>query len=273
MSALLDNPIIQSSAIPFISALILVAILNTVAGRWRGVAAWAGFYLAAVLIAGVQLLPLTSTRKILILAVVASLMTLFFAWSEIHGRLRNLLLAVLVVAAACWVEWPLLMRYQGMQWWGLAGGSLIYLGWTTVVHDGLRRRAAEQLLALMVFASATAIAATLGATALIGQLAGAVAAASGALLLLALPGGKGRDDDMLLLPLILAVGLFGIAAVAYARLPWQSLVALMVIPLVPRIPLTIERFWIKIIAHGVIMLPFAATAVYIAWNSAGDSYF
>ena len=98
-------------------------------------------------------------------------------------------------------------------------------------------------------------------------------AAADQVLLLALPGGKGRDDDMLLLPLILAVGLFGIAAVAYARLPWQSLVALMVIPLVPRIPLTIERFWIKIIAHGVIMLPFAATAVYIAWNSAGDSYF
>jgi len=126
---------------------------------------------------------------------------------------------------------------------------------------------------LTAFAAATAIAATIGATALIGQLAGAIAAACGALLLMTMLAGKTWSNDMLLLPLILMTGLFGIAAVIYARLPWQSLIILMAVPLVPRLPLTLSNIWLKIIAQAVLMLPIAAAAVYLAWGSAGDSYY
>ena len=273
MTALLDNPIIQSAVLPFITAVILAIGLGAIAGRWRGLAAFGSFYLAAVLVSGMQLLPLTSTRKILLLGFMALATALVFSWRNIQGRHRYIVVVIFAIAAMVWMEWPVLLRYQGMQWWTVAGAGLVYMCWVAIVHDSLRRQPAEQLLALTLFAAATAIAATLGATALIGQLAGAAAAACGGLLLVTLLSGKDRDDDMLLLPLILMIGLLGIAAVVYARLPWQSLVALMVIPLVPRLPLTMTNIWIKIIVQAVLMLPFAAAAAYIAWGSAGDSYY
>jgi len=273
MSSLLANPFIQSAVLPFMATVVLAALINRVAGRWRGLAAAGGFYLSAALIAGLQVLPLTSTRKILLLGVLATVVALLFVWRKIHGQRRNGVLVIVAVVAAIWVAWPVLMREQGLAWWTLVVAVMVYTGWILVSFDTLHAQVATQLLTLTAFAAATAIAATIGATALIGQLAGAIAAACGALLLMTMLAGKTWSNDMLLLPLILMTGLFGIAAVIYARLPWQSLIILMAVPLVPRLPLTLSNIWLKIIAQAVLMLPIAAAAVYLAWGSAGDSYY
>jgi hypothetical protein len=71
--------------------------------------------------------------------------------------------------------------------------------------------------------------------------------------------------------------LLGLAAVVYASLQWQSLLCLMSLPLVARLPLAIENVWLKWLAQLIIMLVIAAGAVYLAWAlaalSAGENYY
>ena len=86
----------------------------------------------------------------------------------------------------------------------------------------------------------TGLSATAAASALLGQLALSLAAASGGILLAwVLWGDSDRFNNrltvMATLPYALATTLLGLAAVILARLPWYALIPLACIPLVARL--------------------------------------
>ena len=68
---LLSNPLFQSGIAPFGVSLLLGLIFYRLAGFWAGIAVVAGFYAAAWLVTDLKFFPLTSTRKILLLGLVA----------------------------------------------------------------------------------------------------------------------------------------------------------------------------------------------------------
>jgi len=273
MATFFDNPLVQSALLPFVVTFVLAGIAGLVRPHWRGLSVVAGFYLSAPLITGAQLLPLTSTRKILVLGIVGLIVALLLSRQLMDARRRYFILLLLVSAAATWVLWPVLLRANDLSGLFTLAASVVYVIWLVVLLDKQRQQASTQLLSVLILAAGTAIVATLGASALLGQLSGALAAASGGLLLALLVLGKGRDDDLLLFPAVLLVGLVGLAAVVYASLNWQSLLCLMLIPLVSRLPLTLNNIWIKLFVQLLIMLPMVAGAAYLAWDTGSDAYY
>lgn len=118
----------------------------------------------------------------------------------------------------------------------LAGGVglVLWMLWAfdRVGNDEVRLHGAGLSLLL-----GTGLSATVGASALLGQLALSLSAASGGVLLAWVIVGKAvksGHNSMAgqSLPYALATALLGLAAVIFARLPWYSLIPLAAIPLV-----------------------------------------
>ena len=71
-------------------------------------------------------------------------------------------------------------------------------------------------------------------------------------------------------PAALLVGLLGVGAVVFAKLPWYSLLPLLFVPLIAQLPSKSE--WprgLQVAMMILIMSPFAAAAVLITWQSEG----
>lgn len=270
MLTLLDNPLVQSAVLPFIIALAAGLIFAFIAPRWFGLILPLGFYPAAFLISGLQLLPLTSTRKILILGLLAVVVVL--AAIRMPLAVRRFALPLLMSGAAvAWVLWPRLAAGEGIAWLPLLIG-IAYLYWLTVATD-YQQQPTSQLLTLMVMATTVAIIATLGSSALLGQLSGVLAATIGALLLVMVLTARLADTDLLVLPATLIVGLISLSAVHYATLQWYTLFGVALLPLVPYIPINIRNHWLRLVTQLIIMAPLVAGAAYFALDTSGESYY
>jgi len=272
MTTMLDNPLVQSALLPFIVALVLAIAIGVIAPRWQGLAVPSSFYLAALLISGAQILPLTSTRKILLLGLVAVIVEVFFALRHVGDRQRYFLLIVICSVAVSWILWPLLLQSEGLAWVPLLAASLFYMLWSTLMVDSQPRQTPIRLLSLVILSGGVAIVATLGSSALLGQLAGAMAAALGGLLFVRLIFNRGMESEIFL-PAILITTLLGLVAVVYASLAWQSLLFLMFVPLVSRIPLAIDNIWFKLSLQVLIMSLLVAGAIMMAWGNSSDTYY
>jgi len=270
MITLLDNPIVQSAVLPFIISLACGLLMAFIAPRWFGLVLPLSFYPAAFLISGLQLLPLTSTRKILIVGLVAVIVVM--ALIRLPLALRRYGLSLLMIAAAvAWVLWPRLATSAGFAWPPLLLG-VVYLYWLTIATE-YQQQPTSQLLTLLVMATTVAIIATLGSSALLGQLSGVLAATIGALLLVMLLTARMVDTDLLILPAALIIGLTSLAAVHYATLKWYTLFGVALLPLVPYMPINMHNRWLRLAAQLVIMAPLAAGAVYFAVDTSGENYF
>ena len=270
MLTLLDNPIVQSAVLPFIIALAAGLIFAFVAPRWFGLILPLGFYPAAFLISGLQLLPLTSTRKILLLGLAAVIVAVASIRLPLNVR-RFFLPLLLLGAAVAWVLWPRVTNGAGIVWLPLLSG-LAYLYWLAVVTD-YQQQPTSQMLSLMVMATTVAIIATLGSSALLGQLSGVLAATTGALLLVMLVTARLTDTDLLILPAVLIVGLISLAAVHYATLKWYTLFGVALVPLVPYIPINIRNQWLRLVMQLIIMVPLVVGAAYFALDNSAESYY
>ena len=71
MDEVLTNPVIQTAVVPFVVALTAGALLNRFGWYWAGLAVIIGFIACAWLIMDLKLVPLTSTRKIIMLGMIA----------------------------------------------------------------------------------------------------------------------------------------------------------------------------------------------------------
>ncbi len=269
MNALLSNPIVQSAAAPFLVTLSALFMFRRMGWYWGGFAALLGFYAAVYLITEFQLFPLRSTNKILLLGLVAiiigSLLDLY-PWSRRH---LPKLLAVAAAVALLWVIWPLLKRKTGIDLWLLGGGAALYAGWMVATMEGLREKPLQADCALLTLTLGTGLAATLGASTLLGQLASALAAACGARWLLHLVNRPAAAGSIMLVPITLLCALIGFAATVYAQLPWYTLPLFALIPLLVRVPLRESRQWLQLTTLTLICALPAAIAVYLTWQVAG----
>ena len=270
MSSLLNNPAIQTAAAPFIVALLIALILRPL-GRYRsGVAVMAGMLTTLALAIGFQFSPLTSTRKIVLTALILIPLAAALTVPKLSWRMLAPVLAVLAAGVTLWVIWPVLGRQEGSGYWIMLLASIAYSGWLAAGLDRLHTSPEPALPAALTLALGTGMAALLGASAILGQMAMAMGAATGAVALVHLFTTREPAERLLTVPVAVLSGVLGVAATIYAKVPWFALLPLAIIPALGYLPLPV-RFGdrVKLVVYGLIMLVAMIVAVVLTWYSAG----
>ncbi len=269
MTELLNNPFIQSAVVPLVVSLIVAVLLRPHGWVWAGLSAVAGFAATVYLLTGFDFFPLRSDRKILLLGAGAIVVGLLFdclPW-------RRYIVGVLFVFAAgtaIWLLWPRYRYLEGIELWTLFIGGAVYTGWLVAACSAFRDKPLQADSVVFALALGTGLSTLLGATALYGQLASAIAAAVGARLLMQGLGKPLAVGLVMLLPLVLVCALLGVGAIAYAKLPWYSLLPLAMIPLLARVPLpaSLPRFAQQALTLVLVAVP-AILAIYLTWRETG----
>jgi hypothetical protein len=302
MQALLAHPAFQAAVAPFLVTLVLALFLRRWGLVWQGLALIAGLLVTVWLTTGLSLQPLTSTRKIILCSLGLPFLALLVGFLNRRATqiLPGLLAALLLAVAAIWVAWPVLSRQHGWALWAMAGqvavyaavvgGALLSLtGGRMFANEGGRSdasltagaRFAQQGGAILALAIGTGAAAIIGASALYGQLAFAVAASTGALLLAALLFWQWKSEEsvanlqpMALLAAAVPLGLLGAAASIYAKLPAIALLFLACAPLVVRIPLvSAANPWLRLTLATLLASVPVVPALWLTWQAAGPVSF
>jgi len=272
MNTLLSNPAIQSGIIPLIVAFVSAFLLKRFGGSWPGLAFAIAYYISVYLAAGFQFYPFTSTRKILMLGIIAIVLGVVIDAGKF--RLKNLfgIIFFLGAIATLWVIWPVLARQEGISFILMAIPSLIYVGWLTAGCHQIRHRPEQSAMIALALGLGTGISAILGASALVGQLGIAIGAISGAFLLLHLVNQKIQTGSTFMLPVGLLSGLLGIGAVIFASLPWYCLLPLVAIPLTSYIQLPGQLTKLKLLLLlAAFTLPFPIIAIVLTWVATNSS--
>lgn len=183
----MDDLLVQSGIIPFAAAAICAGILRLIGGSTRGplIAAGGigiGFLVGFVLILGApERWPQTSSEKLFAIAAVATLLGLAFDLSREAPSVSRLIAALSPAAALAWLGWP---RIAGQDWIDIATLAAIAVGGGFVLIRlyASGPPATESGVKLMIACIALALVSIFGASASLGQLAGALAAATAGLL-------------------------------------------------------------------------------------------
>lgn len=269
MNTLAADPLFQSALVPFVLSLVVALLLRPHGWVWAGLSAVVGFAGTVYLLTGFEFFPLRSDRKILLLgagAVVLGVALDLLPWRRwLFG-----LLFVVAAGAAVWLIWPRFRFMEGAALWALFIAGPAYVAWLVVSCQALRQRSLQADSAVFALALGTGISALLGATALYGQLAGAVAAAVGARLLLHLLARPVAAGSVMLVPLVGVTALLGLGAVVYAKLPWYCLLVLALVPLAIRLPLpaALPRWLLTVVTVLIALLP-AGLAIFLTWRETG----
>ena len=222
MDQLLNRPEFQSAIIPFVVALLAFAGLRKFTGSAALLSLLAAFVIAAGLINGLVFTPMTGTRKIILLVVaalaVAAVLPLLvrrIAWPRgVIAGLCLLGLAWVFAGVVARMEWTAMLLAAGG---ALALVAVLSLSFARIADSQARLHGAG--LGLML---GTGLCATAGASALLGQLALALSAAAGGMLLgWVLLGAAAKSassaNPLATLPYVMAAALFGLAATIFAR--------------------------------------------------------
>lgn len=264
MEDILSRPEVQG-ALPFVVALVVGLLLKPTGVVWSAAGMIAGFIAGVLLINGLQFEPMTAARKTIVCAVAAAALGAFFSTSKKSGKMVGLLLVVISVAAYAWVFWTLLKRADSSKMIMLIGGG-VYTCWLVASLHSLRKEPLQAGAASIALGVGTGFAVIFGASALLGQLGLTIAAASGAVLLLALIWSDLRIEPVMTFPVALTSGLLGAGGMVLAKLPWVALLILAFVPLAARIPLPdgYPRILKTILWVGAAMVV-AALAVLSVW--------
>ena len=257
MDRLLASPEFQGLA-PFVVSLIVLLLLRNLRPAWSALAVSCGLLTIVLLVNGVTVMPLTGTRKIMLIGLGAGPVGLLVA-AVLRGRMQAIVFPLAAALATAWVFWIVLSRKSGVELVLFGAGSIAYVAWLvsslqTLAEQPLRAAAAGTALAL-----GTGVSVLLGASALLGQLGMGLGAASGALLLVVAFLRDVRGGSAFTLLVALTSGLLGCAGVLFAKLPWFALLPLLLVTLVARAPVP-ERLprWLR---GGVIFASAAMPAV------------
>lgn len=271
MSDLLTNPAFQSGIAPFLAALIIAAILQRAAGWfWAGLSLIVAFLINVYFTVGFEILPLTSTRKIIVLGVAAA--AVGFAMDALGLQRRWLVPIMLLsgVAAMLWVIWPVLMRKEDDALWILAFQASGYMAILCFGFAIVRHQAMQASAAAVALGFGTGLSILLAASALLSQFALAVGAAASATLLLSVVWRQFDVGTIFSFSAAVILALVGMSAAVFAQLPVHVLVPLAFIPLLMNVPLPLSwPRWAQAFVLMVIAAPFACGAVYLTWKSGG----
>ena len=283
MQDLLAHPAVQSAVAPLICSFVVALTLHRAGNLWQGLAIVTGLFVAVLLITGLSFQPLTSTRKIILCSLMLPFAAVPLFQMKCSFFVRTLLLSTGMACAALWVAWPVLGRQEGLDLWLTGGRVALFAAAIGACMSWLDRVSvpsqAGAMLALSIGVGASAF---IAASALYGQLAFAVSAAVGGLLLVILLAPKikilGSDQmrsglgGLSLYAVAVPLGLIGGAATVYAQLPDVALISLVLIPGVAAIPL-FRRFnpWISTTLITLSGLILAGPAFWLAWQAAESS--
>jgi hypothetical protein len=277
MENLLHRPEVQSAVLPFVIALVVsLGLRKLTANAWLW-ALLAAFAVSVLLINGLTLTPLTGTRKIILLIGAA-----LFAAALLPGVLERIRMQrpfsdLFCLLALAWVFSAVVERMQTLQIATVTAGAVAFaltlqLSFERVTADPARLHGAGFGLLLGVGLSVTA-----AASALLGQLALALAAASGGALLAwviagtAYGGGKAKQL-VVTLPYVLAPLLLGMAGVLFARLPWYTLIPLALIPLsVSLMPVKFEARFARALLASLPGLVISLAVAFWVWHSSSPA--
>lgn len=271
LPAWLTQPLVAVVAVPLLVTMVAAMGLRYAGWLWAGIAVWLGFYAGALIIAGWDVFPLTSTRKLLLLGLCA------FPWAwllDFTAPPRSKLwvgLAVFITVAVVWVLWPVLQRQEVIYTaLGYGGAALLYGIALTLALERLRARPLRAAAALWVLALGTGGAALMGSSALLAQLGFVLTAALGGWMLVNTYGKVLPLGNIALLPLALLVVVLGVNSVAYATVEWVSLAVLLLVPLLVELPLPGQHpSWRQMLFFVLYGAPAAAMAIFLTWRVAG----
>ena len=273
MDQLLSRPEIQSAVVPFLVALLCyLGLKKLTASAWIW-ALFAAFLAASILINGSTLIPLTGTRKIILL-VLASCLVAGLAPTIIRRvNLRRGASAILGVLAILWIFWRVVARMEVTSMVSFLAGGVVLVLWLTWIFGRLTGNQARLHGAGFSLLLGTGLSAIAGASALLGQLALSLSAASGAVLLAWVLIGKSTgpaqpNRSISTLPYALAPALFGLAAVIFERVPWYALIPLASIPLASQlIPGKPDSRFLAALASSLPGLIVALGVAFWIWHS------
>jgi len=277
MEQLLARPELQSAVIPFVVGLAVAAGLRKFTSQAWIWALFAAFLCSALLINGATLTPLTAARKIILLTLGACLVASLGAFVLRSVNLQRQAATALVILAVFWIFWVVLGRYDSKSIAIFTAGELVLVLFTAWGLDRCRSHEARLHGAGLGLLLGTGLCATLGASALLGQLALALGAACGGLLLawVLLPGQSGGEQlkrrPLAIMPYLMPAVTIGLAAVMLARLPWYTLAPLAAIPLATSlVPYRSESRFLTALIGSLPGLIIAGATAFWVWH-AGSS--
>lgn len=265
MSELLALPEIQSAAAPLTIALLMGWIVARATPLAPSVAVAAGFVATALLLNGLDFETLTAARKIILAIVAAALVGIVF--DALKKSLPLVASVGLALAAAAWIFGAVLLRGEGLERVATMAGVAACVAWLVfsmqrLNENGLRAGGASLALGL-----GTGGAAIIGSSALLGQLALGIGAASGGYILLLLLMRRNDCGATLSFPVAVGAATLACAAAIFAELKWVSVALLALVPLAARY-VPVRETWPRIVQAGVIAIASSAvavTAVAAAW--------
>ena len=273
MTNIFDFPEVQSFVLPLLAALLIGAVANRFALANHGIGMIAGFIVTVLFVNGVELQPLTAVRKIIVLGIAAAMIGAVVDHRDARWAGGPLYFASLSVLASAWVLGIVLLRKSGLDMLMAGAGIAVYTAWITYWLDRLQEDELRAVSATVSLGLGTGLAAIIGSSALFGQLAIAISASAGGVLILALLQKKTAAGSVLTLPASILLGLIGCTVVAFADLPWMVLIVLSLIPLTARwIPVPNNKSrWLQAAVLIISTLALAGIALAYAWHLAGGS--
>ena len=277
MEQFLSRPEIQSAVVPFVIAFVAYFGLRKVTDRAWIWALLAAFLAAAGLINGLTVTPLTGTRKIILLVIASFFMASLLPWVLAGQNLQRRISTIISQLAILWVFWAVVTRMQSASMVLFLAGSIALVLVLENLFDRVANNPAKLHSAGLSLLLGVGLSATAAASALLGQLALALAAGSGGAFLAWIVTGNATvnqtKQSITTLPYVIAPALLGIAAVIFARLPWYALIPLASIPLMVNLmPLkTDSRFVHALLASLPGLVIAVAVAFYIWQTGSSDS--
>lgn len=266
------HPAVQGGIAPFVVGLVVALLLQS--ARLGGLALVAAFATAVYFVAGFTFMPLTATRKIILLGFAAPVIGMLIDFGFKANRTGAAMLALAAGAAALWIFWPVLSQKGVLPIWQYGGAAavavafMVGFGQLFLANNGVRAGAAGLGTGLGV-----GVAAILAASATYGLYGIALGAGSGAFLLVQMIRGRvGVAGATFTLPAMLIAGLVAAAAMFLAQLPWHALLVLALIPVGACMPLPSRaRVWQQAVLLSLCTFTIAGVACYLAWHSSGGT--
>lgn len=252
----------QGGVAPFAVALAVAILLQRF--NLAGLAIAAALATVAYFLNGPTLVPLTVTRKIILLGLAAAAVGFLADALFKAGRTLTAGLAVLGAACAVWAFWSVLAQKPIGEAFLLGGGIALFAGLMVAILSALQAQPVRAGGAGLGLGLGTGVAAILGASATYGLYGIAIGAGAGGFLLVQMVTGRTTAAGALFaLPAALAAALLGAGAMLLAQLAWYALALLLLVPAAAFLPLPQKQpVWLQAV---VVSLYTAFAPVAVAW--------
>jgi hypothetical protein len=271
MEDLLNHPAVQGGVAPFIAGLVVAAVLAPL--RAGGLAAGAGFLTAVWLVSGFQFSPLTATRKLIVLGMLAPAIGLVADIAFKPTRATGPVLGAIFGAASVWVFFSVLKQKPAGEAALLGGGVALLTAWLVAATYSLRDAPVRLGAAGLFLGLGAGVAAVLAASAALGLYGIALGAGAGGYLLIQMLLGRPMAGGAAFaLAAGVIAGLLTGAALFLASLPWIVLPLLALIPLAAHAPLPRKApVWAQAVLTSIYAAIPAAGAWFWIWQSSRGS--